>query len=269
MIERNELDGAAELIDGTDLSLPETPFVEAYGWIARGRLHLSRGDLKQARYDVDKLRTVLQHEPDLNPSMLPWRSLAGITAHRSGDDRACRRYFDEEIELARSFEVPIALGTAFRRRASTEPDAHALLSYQMAVEALEGTDALLQLAHAHFGVGRSVTRRGDLVPARRHLAIALDLAHRCSATALMTEIRHELTTVGGRPRRAALSGKESLTPTEARIARLAAQGLQSRDIAERLFVSRNTVNWHLRNLFRKLEVETREQLTERWEAAAG
>ena len=267
MIERGELDDAAQLVDSADLNLLETPFVKAFGWIARGRLHLARGDLEQARYDVDELRTVLQNELDLNPTTLPWRSLAAITAHRWGDDQACRRYFQEEIELARSFEVPIALGTTLRRRASTEPAPRALLSYQMAVEALDGTGALLQLAHAHVGVGRCLTRRSDLAAARRHLAIALDLAHRCSATALMAGIRHELTTVGGRPRRAALSGKESLTPTEARIARLAVHGMSSRDIAERLFVSRNTVNWHLRNVYHKLEVESREQLTARWEAA--
>jgi DNA-binding CsgD family transcriptional regulator len=58
-----------------------------------------------------------------------------------------------------------------------------------------------------------------------------------------------------------------LTPTETRIAKLAARGMPSRDIAERLFVSRNTVTWHLRNVYRKLDVDSREQLTARWDAA--
>ncbi len=55
----------------------------------------------------------------------------------------------------------------------------------MAVEALEGTEASLQLAGPTSGSGRCLTRRSDLAAARRHLAIALDLAHRCGATSLI------------------------------------------------------------------------------------
>jgi DNA-binding CsgD family transcriptional regulator len=51
-----------------------------------------------------------------------------------------------------------------------------------------------------------------------------------------------------------------LTPTELRVAQLAAQGGSNRDIAEQIFVSRNTVAWHLRNVYRKVHVDSREQL---------
>ncbi len=63
------------------------------------------------------------------------------------------------------------------------------------------------------------------------------------------------------PVRPALSGVESLTPSELRTARLAAQGVSNSDIAEMIFVSRNTVAWHLRNVYRKLQIGSREQLT--------
>ncbi len=52
-----------------------------------------------------------------------------------------------------------------------------------------------------------------------------------------------------------------MTPTELRVAQLAAQGGSNRDIAEMIFVSRNTVAWHLRNVYRKLQIDSREQLT--------
>jgi len=71
-----------------------------------------------------------------------------------------------------------------------------------------------------------------------------------------------LTVAGARPRRPALSGIDSLTPTELRVAQLAAQGGSNRYIAETIFVSRNTVAWHLRNVYRKLEIDSREQLTQ-------
>jgi DNA-binding CsgD family transcriptional regulator/tetratricopeptide (TPR) repeat protein len=269
MIDRGDLDQAGQSLGYANVDALEAPFVKAYYWVASCRLHLARGDVRAAASVVAKVRMLLGSERDgnLNPTLLPWRSMAAIAAHQSGDDPACRRFFDEEIELSQSFGVPIALGAALRRRASTEPIAQSVRSYEMAVEALEGTEASLQLGRAHVGLGRCLTRRGDLSAARRHLAVALDLAHRCGATVLIADVRRELTTAGGRPRRLALTGKDSLTPTEARIARLAVQGMAARDIAERLFVSRNTVSWHLRNVYRKLNVESREQLTARWDAA--
>jgi DNA-binding CsgD family transcriptional regulator len=78
---------------------------------------------------------------------------------------------------------------------------------------------------------------------------------------LEAEIRVELMAAGGRPRRPTVSGAESLTPTELRVAHLAAEGLSNREIAEQIFVSRNTIAWHLRNIYRKLQVQSREQLT--------
>jgi DNA-binding CsgD family transcriptional regulator len=77
---------------------------------------------------------------------------------------------------------------------------------------------------------------------------------------LEADIREELTAAGGRPRRPAVTGIESLTPTELRVAQLAAKGLSNNQIAEQIFVSRNTISWHLRNIYRKLQIESREQL---------
>jgi DNA-binding CsgD family transcriptional regulator len=57
-----------------------------------------------------------------------------------------------------------------------------------------------------------------------------------------------------------VSGIDSLTPTELRVAQLAARGGSNRDIAEMIFVSRNIVAWHLRNVYRKLQIDSREQL---------
>ena len=83
---------------------------------------------------------------------------------------------------------------------------------------------------------------------------------RIGATAVEANIREELAAAGGRPRRSALTGVESLTPTELRVAQLAAQGLSNSGIAEQTFVSRNTVAWHMRNIYRKLAIESRDQL---------
>ncbi len=260
LIERGELDEASRMVIDHDGQLAATPAMSAYVWVARARLSLSRGELSRARNDLNDLRDSLHDGIDLNPTMLPWRSLAGIVAHRSGDISESRQLFDEELSLARSFDVPIPSGIALYRRASTESGELALSTLREAVETLKPTEAALHLGHAEAGLGSCLRRLGNHVEARKHLTVALDLAFRCGATALEKTAREELAAAGGRPRRPLITGSESLTPTEARIARLAAQGLHNRDIAEQLFVSSNTIAWHLRNVYRKLAIDSREQL---------
>ena len=88
----------------------------------------------------------------------------------------------------------------------------------------------------------------------------LDLAHRCGATVLADRVRTELLVAGGRPRRAALSGADSLTPSELRVARRAAEGATNREIAQDMFVTVKTVETHLASVFRKLEISSRGEL---------
>ena len=250
-----------------DITTPvDVPGVDAYVYLARGRLHLGLRDIEAARKDLEAAEKALQVFGDANPSALPWRSLAGVIAHLGGDPTRGNVLIQEEIRLAQRYDVPIALGVALRRRAMTERGQEALGTLRQAIAALETTEAKLELAHAHAGLGRGLRRAGQRVDARHHLTISLDLAHRCGASGLEAEIRQELTAAGARPRRPALSGVESLTPTELRVAQLAAQGGSNRGIAEMIFVSRNTVAWHLRNVYRKLQIDSREQLTRLVEA---
>jgi ATP/maltotriose-dependent transcriptional regulator MalT len=96
--------------------------------------------------------------------------------------------------------------------------------------------------------------------AREALRRGLDLAERCGARAVAARARHEALAAGARPRRKALSGPEALTPRERQVAGLAAQGMSNREIAEALFVTLKTVEWHLRHAFDKLGVSSRRDL---------
>jgi DNA-binding CsgD family transcriptional regulator len=89
---------------------------------------------------------------------------------------------------------------------------------------------------------------------------ALDLAHRCGALALAERARTELVAAGGRPRHLLLTGVDSLTPSERRVAQLAAAGLPNRDIAQNLFITTRTVEGHLTHAYQKLDITNREQL---------
>jgi DNA-binding CsgD family transcriptional regulator len=63
-----------------------------------------------------------------------------------------------------------------------------------------------------------------------------------------------------RPRREALGGVEALTPSERRVAAMAAEEMTNREIAQSLFVTPKTVEVHLSNAYRKLEIRNRRQL---------
>lgn len=65
---------------------------------------------------------------------------------------------------------------------------------------------------------------------------------------------------GARPKRIATRGRDSLTPGEHRVSDLAAQGMSNKEIAQALFVTLRTVEMHLSNAYRKLEITSREQL---------
>lgn len=262
MIERGEMAEAAALFERAwkDRGQSEAPAIEAYVYTVRGLLHLRRGDISAARTDFDATEKAMRAYGALNPGPSRWRSLAGVVAHLAGDQERGRSLIEEEIHLARLFEVPISLGVALRRQAYTLTGDDALTTLQAAVRVLEATEAKLELARSLWRLGRRLRRFGQRVPARAHLGAGLDLAHRCGAIVLEADIREELTAAGGRPRRPAISGVEALTPTELRVARLAATGLSNNDIAAQIFVSRNTIAWHLRNVYRKLEVDSREQV---------
>jgi DNA-binding NarL/FixJ family response regulator len=118
----------------------------------------------------------------------------------------------------------------------------------------------LERAQALSDLGTALRRAGRRVEAREPLRLAVDLAHRAGAGALEEHALAELRAAGARPRRRVLSGPGALTRSERRIAELAAAGYRNREIAEELFVTLATVEFHLANVFRKLGIRSRTQL---------
>ena len=105
---------------------------------------------------------------------------------------------------------------------------------------------------------RGAAPRNRRADARDQLRQALELATICSATSLAAE--RELLATDARPRRIALSGVESLTLSERRVAELAAEGPTNREIAQALFVTQRTVEVHLTSIYRKLAISSRSLL---------
>ena len=126
--------------------------------------------------------------------------------------------------------------------------------------ALDGSPALLERARSLAELGAALRRDGQRAAARDPLARALDLAARCGARPLAARAREELKAAGARPRRPWRTGVDALTPSELRVARLAAEGRSNREIAYELYVTLKAVEGHLARAYAKLGIEGRSQL---------
>src|SRR4029077_10293258 len=118
----------------------------------------------------------------------------------------------------------------------------------------------LEKARALTDLGALLRRRNRRAEARELLREALDIAHRAFADPLAERAEVELRATGARPRRVVLTGLESLTASERRVAELARQGLTNREIAQALFITTRTVEGHLTSVFRKLRLDSRHDL---------
>ena len=188
------------------------------------------------------------------PGLATWRTTAGL-AHLALDAaEPARRFAEEELELARSGGVTRATLRALRvlGRASTG---------MARLEALEEAVALgadgpirLEYLHALVDLGAATRQANQRAAARRPLTQALELARELGATAIAERAQEEIAAGAGRRRRQRQTGMEALTPSERRVAVLAAQGHTTRQIAAELFVTPKTVEFHLRHVYRKLGV---------------
>jgi DNA-binding NarL/FixJ family response regulator len=109
-------------------------------------------------------------------------------------------------------------------------------------------------------LGAALRRTNERAAAREPLREGLDLAHQCGAKLLAERAEQELEASGARPRRRVLSGVDALTPSERRVAEMAARGLSNRDIAQELFLSIRTIENQLRQVYLKLDVAGRKGL---------
>lgn len=182
-----------------------------------------------------------------------WRSTAALAAAAVGERAEAERLCAEELELVRAGGLPREIGIALRTAGLLERDERQIALLAEAVATLEHSQCTLELIRALVDLGAAVRRAGRRHDAREPLERALDLASARGATALSERAREELLAAGARPRRAALRGVDSLTPSELRVARLAAEGLRNREIAEALFVTGKTVDYHLHHVYQKLD----------------
>lgn len=253
--------GAEELLDRIwQGQAPGPGFPGALLLVARGELRLATGRPAEARHDFLAAAERVRWLPYANPEVLGWRTGLALAEHALANGEEAQRLTAEALKLAREAGGQRGIGIALRARGTVAPGEDGIDLLRHATEILEGTKACLQHAGALADLGATLRRANRRKEAREPLREALDIAHRCGAKALEERARAELEATGARPRKAVLSGVESLTPSELRVARLAASGKTNREIAQTLFVTPKTVETHLRHVYQKLDVAKRTEL---------
>jgi DNA-binding CsgD family transcriptional regulator len=257
--ETGRYEQAAQLLDGMMLPVAVNGRVTLLD--SRARLRAQRGDTKGAIEDLEVIGGLLKSAGFRHPGYQRWRSQLALMLPRSQHERA-QALVASELADARQTGVSSAVGVALTAAATLAPDATARsLLWREAVSTLELTAAKLDLARALVGQGSELRRVGMRTQAREPLRRALELASRCGAEPLAALAAEELRAADGRPRRPWLTGVDALTPSELRVARHAADGRSNRDIAQALFVTTKTVEMHLSNVYRKLDINSREKLS--------
>lgn len=260
LVDRGALDAADHLIKEHALE-GDIPDGLTYNLLvqARGRLRLAQDRPAEA---LDDLLEYGRREHDwfgANPALSSYRSATARALKALGESGRAQALAEEELSLARAFGAQRAIGIALCTCGVIQAQRGiGLLEEAVAVLERSGAQADLARALVEHGIWlRRANRRAD---AREPLNRGHELARSIGADGLAQQAEAELQAAGAKPRRQPATGLDALTASERRIAAMAAEGASNPQIAQALFVSLKTVETHLRNAYRKLDVHSRNEL---------
>jgi DNA-binding CsgD family transcriptional regulator len=196
----------------------------------------------------------------LTPAFGTWRADAATllaSLDRRDEASALAR---AEVERCRAFGASGPLGISLRSLGVVEHGDAGIELLRRSVTELEHSSRRLEYAISLLELGAAIRRAGRRSEAREPLGKALELARACGADSVTVRAHDELVTAGARPRRDPTESRSNLTASELRVARMAAEGMTNREIAQALFLTENTIETHLRSVFRKLDIRSRSQL---------
>ena len=262
LVSRGELDRAETLLreHGFDEGeLPDTSLSLTLR-LNRARLRLARGRIAEAVEDLLEVER-RKYEWDFpNPCAHPSGSMAAVALAQLGERKRAVMLAEKDLGLAEQWGTPGAVGIALRALGLAKGGAAGIGHLRDAVSQLERSPLRLDLAQALVDLGAALRRANQRAECREPLRRAHELAHSFGARLLAEQARVELAAAGARPRVVTKTGIDQLTPSELRIAQMAAEGMSNPEIAQALFVTRKTVETHLSSAYRKLEISSRGEL---------
>jgi DNA-binding CsgD family transcriptional regulator len=262
LVDRGAVQDAGRILDAVSWDAPAHAAYHLIFLYGRGRVRLQAGRPEQALGDLLAVGEEMTALHIRNPAFLPWRSQAALALHRLGRRGQALQLAQEELALARRWGAPRAVGIALRALGLVHGGKTGEALLREAITVLEGSGAQLEHARALIDLGAALRRSNRRAEARAPLRQGLELAYRAGAAGLVRQAQEELAAMGARPRKLLLTGVESLTPSERRVARMAAQGMTNKELAQALFVTVKAVEVHLSSVYRKLQITSRAQLAQ-------
>ncbi len=215
-----------------------------------------------ARYDdaLEAARQATAYPQDL--TFFAWGLVELIeAAARCGKAALAADALRPLSELTRASGTDWALGVEAQSRALTSEDDVVEDLYPRGDRAARAAHASASRSRrAHLLYGEWLRRERRRTDAREQLRTAHKLFTQFGMEAFAERARVELKATGEHARKRTVETRDDLTPQEAQISRLAAEGATNQEIAAQLFISPSTVDYHLRKAFRKLGVKSRHQL---------
>jgi DNA-binding CsgD family transcriptional regulator/tetratricopeptide (TPR) repeat protein len=181
-------------------------------------------------------------------------------ASRTGEIERAADALGRLSSTARAGASDWGLGVEARSRALLSHGESAERLYAEAIERLGRTPLRLDLARARLLYGEWLRRERRRSDAREQLRTAFEMFTAMGVEAFAGRAERELLATGERVRKRSVETRDELTAQEAQVARLARDGLSNAEIGERLFISQHTVAYHLRKVFSKLDIVSRNQL---------
>ncbi len=261
MTDRGEAEAAIALVDRHSAEMGVPPGIPgAVALIGRGRARQALSLHAEACEDFRAAAARLDWIPWANPEGIGWRPGLALSLAALGEDEEAGRLAAECVGLAEKAGGQRGVGIALRVKGLIAGGEEGVEALRRSVELLADTRARLQHAESLVELGAALRRANCRKEARGPLAEGLEIAHGCGAAPLEERVRTELAAAGARPRSVVRSGIEALTPSELRVARMAAADKTNREIAQILVVSAKTVETHLRHAFQKLDIARRTEL---------
>ena len=266
LTELGEFDDAESALAAVGLLGDPPPGAFASPMLLESRARLRLAQRRHADAHADLLAAADRWEElgVRHPGFAAWRVDASEALVALDDIPAARRLAEEHLQLAERVDLPGPRGAGLRALSHTAERDEAVALLEQAVDLLAQSPAQLEHTRALVELGGALRRANRRADARPPLRQALELADRGGMRLLARRARDELHATGARPRRSALSGIDSLTPAEHRVATLAADGHSNPEIAQQLYVTRRTVESHLTHAYQKLDITTRQELAPRF-----